>query len=246
MEKLKKRGRLGGRSSDATANASAVTDRPEQPGDDLTETSRFPYETQAVAELCVRYNNLNYCMENIEKMSVELALALDRDPEDRENLPLAGSAAVLDSCAGQLCTYIGAKIVYYDLAEHFIDAVYVPTPESTRIDVALEQLDEILGDLFEMLPGDHAFKEVLHGLFCAFVNVMHRLLKKGGGERRYVNDDVIYFIEDLETVENWFQAKDEDGVVQGLDVETVEEATLPLHSLVEELRFSASESAKKR
>ena len=155
---------------EASAAPSAVTDRPEL-SPEVAEV-RPPYETQTLVELCVRYNAIGYCMGNIEKMSAELAAeqGLDDDVE-RDSLPLAGSAAVLESCAGQVCTYIGAKIVYYDLADVLIDQVYKPRPADTRIDAALEQLDDILAELFQMLPEEQAFKEVLHGLFCAFVNV---------------------------------------------------------------------------
>eukprot|EP01047_Picozoa_sp_COSAG01_P050146 COSAG01_NODE_5037_length_4532_cov_1.928265_4_plen_53_part_00 len=49
-------------------------------------------------------------------------------------MPLAGSAAVLDNVAGQLCTYIGTKVVYHDLGPHLMQAVYMPTPAAARIE----------------------------------------------------------------------------------------------------------------
>jgi hypothetical protein len=35
------------------------------------------------------------------------------------------------------------------------------------------------------------------------------VLRKGGAARKYELDDAVHFIEDLETLENWFIAKDE-------------------------------------
>jgi hypothetical protein len=70
------------------------------------------------------------------------------------------------------------------------------------------------------------------------------VLRKGGAARKYELDDAVHFIEDLETLENWFIAKDEAGVVRGLAVEEVEDATLALHNLIEEQQFSAGGKGK--
>ena len=65
------------------------------------------------------------------------------------------------------------------------------------------------------------------------------MLKKGGAARKYEPDDAVHFIEDLETLENWFMAKDETGTVRGLTVDEVEGATIALHHLIEAQQFSA-------
>ena len=52
----------------------------------------------------------------------------------------------------------------------------------------------------------------------------------------------VLFIEDLEGIEVWFIARDEDGKPQGLAIDEVEEATLPLHNLVEAQQYAAGAS----
>lgn len=69
-----------------------------------------------------------------------------------------------------------------------------------------------------------------------------KLLAKGGAGRTYGPMDAVLFIEDLEGIEVWFIARDEDGKPQGLAIDEVEEATLPLHNLVEAQQYAAGAS----
>lgn len=80
---------------------------------------------------------------------------------------------------------------------------------------------------------------VLGGIFKCFVEVLHTVLSHGGPRRKYVDEDATLFVEDLESLESWFIARDENGDAQGLTVDVVEEATLSLHEVVGNLRFKA-------
>ena len=42
-----------------------------------------------------------------------------------------------------------------------------------------------------------------------------------------------------QSLESWFVARDADGEAQGLAIDVVEEATLPLHELVGKVKFKA-------
>jgi hypothetical protein len=57
---------------------SAILDRPT-----TTEAAAAgpppSYETQTLGELCVRVNSIMYCMDNIDKMSQELATELGQE-----------------------------------------------------------------------------------------------------------------------------------------------------------------------
>jgi hypothetical protein len=79
----------------------------------------------------------------------------------------------------------------------------------------------------------------LGGIFTCFVEVMNKVLGDGGTERKYKDEDATLFVEDLESLESWFVARDENGDAQGLAVDVVEEATLSLHELVGNVRFKA-------
>ena len=80
---------------------------------------------------------------------------------------------------------------------------------------------------------------VLSGIFTCFVEVMHKILSEGGSQRKYVDEDATIFVEDLESLESWFIARDENGDAQGIAVDVVEEATLSLHEVVGNLQFKA-------
>lgn len=80
---------------------------------------------------------------------------------------------------------------------------------------------------------------VLGGIFTCFIEAMDKILSQGGSERKYVDEDATLFVEDLESLESWFIARDENGEAQGLTVDVVEDATLSLHEVVGNLRFKA-------
>ena len=80
---------------------------------------------------------------------------------------------------------------------------------------------------------------VLSGIFTCFVEVMCKILSEGGSQRKYVDEDATLFVEDLESLESWFIARDENGDAQGIAVDAVEEATLSLHEVVGNLQFKA-------
>lgn len=80
---------------------------------------------------------------------------------------------------------------------------------------------------------------VLRGIFTCFVEAMHTVLTKGGSQRKYADEDATLFVEDLESLESWFIARDENGEAQGLTEDEVEEATLSLHEVVGNLNFKA-------
>ena len=201
--------RDGGAAS--AAAGSAVLDRPDQ--EDQEEVKPEPsYATISTTELCVRINSLMYCLNNIKSLASRLAaelnteayvdpLAPEYDPTDRaaaDKVPLAGSIMVLDSCIEQLVAYIGAKLVFHDLEDALMLSLYAPRPENCRIEHALGEFDEVMAELYDALPDEGTFKQVLGGIFQCFVEVMSHLLKKGGPERKYKNEDATIFVEDLE------------------------------------------------
>ena len=77
-------------------------------------------------------------------------------------------------------------------------SLYAPRPENCRIEHALGEFDEVMAELYDALPDEGTFKQVLGGIFQCFVEVMSHLLKKGGPERKYKNEDATIFVEDLE------------------------------------------------
>lgn len=213
------------------------------------------YAVISTEELCVRVNSLVHCTHNIRQLASRIAyelgdteayvdpLAPDFDPADRsavDKVPLCGSIMVLESCTEQLLAFIGAKIIFHELENELLLGLYVPTPErGIRMDGALNALDEVMDILFAMLPDEETFKLVLGGIFTCFIEVMHKVLSQGGGQRKYADEDATLFVEDLESLESWFIARDENGDAQGLSVDVVEEATLSLHEVVGNLQFKA-------
>lgn len=213
------------------------------------------YAAISTEELCVRVNSLVHCTHNIKQLASRIAyelgdteayvdpLAPDFDPTDRsavDKVPLCGSIMVLESCTEQLVAFIGAKLIFHEMENELLLGLYVPTPErGIRIDGTLNAMDEVMDVLYDMLPDEDSFKMVLSGIFTCFVEVMHKILSEGGSQRKYVDEDATLFVEDLESLESWFIARDENGDAQGIAVDVVEEATLPLHEVVGNLRFKA-------
>lgn len=212
------------------------------------------YAVITTEELCVRVNSLVHCTRNIKTIASRIAYELasddwvdplceEFDPSDRkaaDKVPLAGSIMVLESCTEQLIAFIGAKLVFHDIENELLLGLYVPTPErGMRIDGTLMELDEVMEVLFDTLPDADTFKMVLGGIFTCFVEVVSKVLTEGGTGRKYKDEDATIFVEDLESMESWFIARDEAGDAQGLAVDLVEEKTLPLHELVGQMRFAA-------
>lgn len=83
-------------------------------------------------------------------------------------------------------------------------------------------------------------------MYVAVCTATEDVLRHGGPHRTYNESDANVFEEDLSQLERWFVARDEDGVVQGLAQELVEELTLPLINIVNYTQFKAPTNAKDR
>eukprot|EP01050_Picozoa_sp_SAG11_P000264 SAG11_NODE_7_length_31267_cov_19.541966_2_plen_839_part_00 len=104
------------------------------------------YRTQTVEELCIRANNLEFAMKSITDIAHMIA-----DECEYDTLPLAGAIEVLEACIDQIVEHIGAKIAYADLEPMLFKGLWLPTPAASRIEVVLDELDEVMSQLFEFV-----------------------------------------------------------------------------------------------
>jgi hypothetical protein len=201
------------------------------------------YKRQTIEELCVRANNLEFACNSIRDTANLVAAECELDKS--ADMPMANSIEVLESCIDRVVDYTGAKIVFSDLEAVLLRGLWAPTPAKSRVTDALNELDSAMSVLFEVIPNQDIFQNILRAIFICFVKVTKKVLTKGGKSRTYQSSDAPTFLEDFDAIEAWFIARDEEGQPQGLAVDEVEGHTLALHNLVESQEFAAGKDQDK-
>ena len=225
----------------AGSGGEALEEEDEEAIDDIPgAVAAFEEPVEETVENCVRLNSLFFAADRVVEFSEQFAYAMELDPQTApDDRPFAGSLEIVEQCREGALAYVSAKIVCFELAEHFYRGLYVPTPSEARFGPqVLENLEDFMGELVDLVTEPLVFKALLGSILDAVVATTEELLRRGGPTRTYQPTDVAIFYEDFAELESWFMAGG-----KGLELEEIEERTMKLHKIADGQKFASGKDA---
>lgn len=201
-------------------------------------------EAEALPSLCLRLVSLHAAAETLERLSALLSPASERGAAARGrpgSAPASGSAAragggaaraALQEGMRRVCELVGVKVVYVELRDRFLHGLYTPRATDSDMRSVLKPLNVALGTVLRCVPVSAARQQLVIEIFLVWVHGVHAVLLDGGPTRDFEPDDEKIFERDLKLLQDFFLAKDAQGVPQGVPFGVVEEATRPLRQLL--------------
>ena len=233
-----------------------------------SEKASVAAATETVMALCVRLNSLSFCVEQLGSLSRYLDAhwaGLQEELRGRGRKPLPPLQRMLHEEAplavratiDELCTYIGAKVVFVDLREPILDQLYLRssavddamggelapmlhTQRKSRLLVQL-LLDDVLICVSAELKDARIRRNVIFSVFTATVEAIEHALLDGGAARAFRPEDSLRILADVEILREYFVAKDEKGMPHGLPESLVHGRTARLEGLVRLMRTPSLE-----
>ncbi|KAL1503093.1 hypothetical protein AB1Y20_011156 [Prymnesium parvum] len=221
---------------------------------------------RTVHALCVRINSLQFCIEELSKLSLFIQTHWTRLQESmlqRGRKPLADLTTVIHEEAPravqatieEMCTFIGAKIVFEDLREPLIDKLYLRTKDEVNTPVGelwpmlhsrrgnrmllQHLLDKVLISILEEVREKSIRDAIIFSIFTAIVEALEHILLDSGAKRAFQPEDTDRLLADVELLRQYFIAKDLTGQVRGLAETLVHAHTMRLHAVVELMKRSS-------
>lgn len=143
--------------------------------------------------------------------------------------------------ASATADYIAARVAFYELRPALIDGLYTPNVASVRLVSVLDAVDPVLGVISELVVADGT-DDLVTSVLHAFVLGMEHVLLDGGPNRWYELSDHDLIMDDLLLLQEFFMAKDESGIPQGLRQKAVLGQTTYLRNLIANLFEEESET----
>lgn len=64
------------------------------------------------------------------------------------------------------------QVAFYDLEKGLFQGLWSPTPAASRVGAVLDELDEVMSQLFEFVEDQDIFQDILRSMFYCFVKVV--------------------------------------------------------------------------
>ncbi|CAI9093969.1 OLC1v1029593C1 [Oldenlandia corymbosa var. corymbosa] len=205
------------------------------------------------SKLCVRLNTLQYLQKQISALedgirkSWASAGIFENTDSSRQGSPGA-SGRILDACGEsvdelfaatfdcirdttahsirQICEFIGARVVFWDLRKSFLYRLYHGGVEHSRLDSIIQHLDTALNHVCGLI--DNALRDrVVSSIFKSTLEGYVWVLLDGGPSCAFSDSDVPMLEEDLNMLKDLFIA---DG--EGLPRSLVEEEAKFAHQIL--------------
>eukprot|EP00891_Asterochloris_glomerata_P005407 jgi/Astpho2/5407/Aster-07358 len=175
--------------------------------------------------LVVRLNTLLYVEEQLPAMEKVVMDRWDEDSPDAADDDIRQRSVdwlsgVFEAAHQEaqraidfMCSFIGMKIIFFDLRKVVLDDLYKHHVKTARIQILLISIDEALGNVCAAAADSlHAY--LAKGLLQAVVIAMQRVLLDGGPNRLFDEEDAEAIEEDLDALRNLFFAEG-DGLPNG-------------------------------
>jgi len=187
----------------------------------------------SLEELLVRLNDLHFANRSVERLGEDMrrrwdalhsSLGFPMQPLDDKLF--SGVKLSLEACWDELIKLIAAKVVYVDLRPVYFDSVYMPSPSEDKkgLEPVLDLLSQPLSLVRDYVKDELMQVLALNGILRSFVECLQRVLLDSGNRTFSVTDyDVL--CDDIKSIEEFWIARDSEGVVHGLDEQDVLQRT---------------------
>ncbi|EGG21585.1 hypothetical protein DFA_01471 [Cavenderia fasciculata] len=214
-EKIKKKGAFRKSVNSLTSSATGVGSR-ESEKYNVSPTLITKFQNQSLQTLIVCLNNLDFIYKNVNDYVEHHSYADVNLKKSLADMFLPTQSSMKNS-ATALIDYIGAKVVFIDLKETFIDICYMfPLSQRTRVDEPLESLNPHLRTIYTNVSSTERGNDVLTAVCKAFLQGLEYLILYGGPNRIYSAKDSDLIDLDIETIKDYFLDRDEQGVAKAV------------------------------
>eukprot|EP00271_Cylindrocystis_brebissonii_P014575 TRINITY_DN35957_c0_g1_i1.p1 TRINITY_DN35957_c0_g1~~TRINITY_DN35957_c0_g1_i1.p1 ORF type:complete len:675 (-),score=124.68 TRINITY_DN35957_c0_g1_i1:592-2391(-) len=200
--------------------------------------------------LCVRLNSLHFCavqLHAVEESTRERwrgRSAADgaagkinqADKTASRKMPVKASddlanlfdpsRRVVNVSIDKVCDFLGAKVIFWDMREPFLEELYRVSVSAARIEHVVGLLDPVLAELCEVIT-DSLRDRVVLALLQASLGGLLRVLLDGGPARVFAESDADMLDTDLQILKDFFVA-DGDGLPRGV----VENTAAPVQQIL--------------
>jgi len=180
-------------------------------------------EHHEVKLLCLRFGNLYFIVEQLEKLKDELL------QNEHNTAIFADIIAMIEATSQHICRFTVNRLIQVDFQEAFFQKLYTPAdPDDDEVDVSeiplgydmislLPNISPIFGMLLKNIPKPF-FKDLLKVLYGEFIEMWKKILldpnRQPNTEDKKINS---VLEEDLGAVKEFFCAKDSKGESRGLE-----------------------------
>lgn len=135
-------------------------------------------------------------------------------PMDDLSIAFEGSRKAVNAAIDKICEFTGTKLIFWDMREIFIDGLYKVSVSQARMQLVVDGLDPVLGELCEVIVEPLRDRVVL-GLLQAALDGLLRVLLDGGPTRGFAATDSAMLEEDVNVLKDFFVAEG-DGLPKGV------------------------------
>ncbi|XP_031476221.1 protein unc-13 homolog isoform X2 [Nymphaea colorata] len=199
----------------------------------LDENVLMQLNDLTVFKLCVQANTVHYIGNQVRELEDTIqnhwvnvrtcdyaGKSSDKDLLSHGKLiqelldPFVRVKKIANDTTNQICDFVGAKVVFWDLKEPFLFNLYRGNVDNARMESALERLDTVLGNVCGLIS-DALRDVIVHYIFRSSLDGYIWLLLDGGPSRVFTGNDVLMLQEDLNLLKELFIA-DGEGLPRAL------------------------------
>ncbi|KAF3788518.1 hypothetical protein EJ110_NYTH20047 [Nymphaea thermarum] len=210
----------------------------------LDENVLMQLNDLTVFKLCIQANTLHYIGNQVRELEDTIqnhwvnVITCDYAGKNKNLLsndkliqellyPFDRVKKIANDTTNQICDFVGAKVVFWDLKEPFLFNLYRGNVDNARMESALERLDTVLGNVCGLIS-DALRDVIVHYIFRSSLDGYIWLLLDGGPSRVFTGNDVLMLQEDLNLLKELFIA---DG--EGLPLALVEKEALMTQEILD-------------